>query len=280
MDFIHLIITRVNTRLAWASDKLGDPLRTEAWMDYRLDLFRRTCLPSIMEQSCQNFRWLVLFDEGTLPKHRQQIEEFTRDCPVMEPLFLPETFEDFIPAFTGCNRDGEVLTDYIPQGMEALLTTRIDSDDLFHHDAVKVIQENVEGRGPYFLNPLHGYLLNEKQVLHRVEEPSSPFLTFVEPIEAGELVKTVWCIGHLDAHAIAPIRQIEGGPWWMRVAHERNFDPHAIGDTPQWLRHLKGLGRKFLIRTGLAPETYRPRYLRRSRRKLDDILPFFPLRLR
>ena len=65
MNFEHFIITRFNLPI-YSKTKSGNISSTETkYLDNRFKLFMNYCLPSIKQQTCQNFKWLVLFDINT-----------------------------------------------------------------------------------------------------------------------------------------------------------------------------------------------------------------------
>lgn len=62
---LHLFfLTRFNI-LLWQKDKEGSPVRTKKWLNHRFSLFEKYCLPSIKNQTCQDFEWIVLLDSTT-----------------------------------------------------------------------------------------------------------------------------------------------------------------------------------------------------------------------
>ena len=58
----HFIITRFNLR---GSDPSSVRMIDDGYLAQRLDLFERFCLPTVRNQTVQDFRWLVLFAEDT-----------------------------------------------------------------------------------------------------------------------------------------------------------------------------------------------------------------------
>lgn len=65
----HFILTRFNLRL-WENDKKNAPVRTVEWLKERFILFEAYCLPSILTQTSQNFKWICLFDIDTPVEYR------------------------------------------------------------------------------------------------------------------------------------------------------------------------------------------------------------------
>ena len=83
----HFILTRFNIFL-WNRDKKGNTVRDSDWQEHRFTLFERYCLPSIIHQTCQNFEWIVLFDEKTPIDYKRKISEYQNVCPQLIPVFI------------------------------------------------------------------------------------------------------------------------------------------------------------------------------------------------
>lgn len=52
----HFILTRFNL-LLWNKAKDGQMVRTTKWLEHRFSLFENYCIPSIKNQTCQDFEW-------------------------------------------------------------------------------------------------------------------------------------------------------------------------------------------------------------------------------
>ena len=64
--FIHYLITRVNIRVsAYGPEKMDSPAMDDAWLNDRIELFLRFCIPSVLEQTSKNLTWLIYFDPAT-----------------------------------------------------------------------------------------------------------------------------------------------------------------------------------------------------------------------
>ena len=85
--FQHFILTRFNL-LLWNRSKDGQKVRTTKWLEYRFSLFEKYCLPSIMNQTCKNFEWIVLFDSKTPDSFKERIASYQKECPQLIPVFV------------------------------------------------------------------------------------------------------------------------------------------------------------------------------------------------
>lgn len=76
----HFLLTRFNL-LLWRKDKEGNIVRSKAWLEHRFMLFEQYCLPSIANQTCKEFEWIVLFDSKTPDNFKEMIRELQANCP-------------------------------------------------------------------------------------------------------------------------------------------------------------------------------------------------------
>ena len=193
MRFQHFLLTRFNLGLYPADmnqaycDKSGQaPARDpDKWMDDRLELFDKYCVPSVMNQSNKNFTWLVVFDPKTPSKYRERIERY-RDDGVLVPLYAESRCRDEARVVAGRFR-GKLLRflhfeaalpaarDYITQKLnpdaDYVITTRLDNDDAIHSDFVRRVQDFVPAEKPTRPGPL--IKLIHRWTLDRPPKPAS-----------------------------------------------------------------------------------------------------------
>ena len=95
----HFILTRFNL-LLWNKDKKGNKVRSKSWLEHRFALFEQYCLPSIENQTCQNFEWIVLFDSTTPEPFKKKIEDYKKECPQLIPVYVePQDGQRFAQIF-------------------------------------------------------------------------------------------------------------------------------------------------------------------------------------
>jgi hypothetical protein len=76
MDFKHVVVTRFNLRHEqWLKKITKRGTTMVEWLERRFEIFHRFTLPSMMNQSCKRFDWVVLFDTETPVKFKQVIAE-------------------------------------------------------------------------------------------------------------------------------------------------------------------------------------------------------------
>jgi hypothetical protein len=131
----HIILTPFNSY--WDSDHTLslDP----SWITDRWDLFTRYTVPSLLAQSCQRFHWVVEFHPKSPPFLKSLVQ--AAGWP-----------SHFIPSFGERERISQLLRF---SDSSVILTTRIDSDDAYHRDAVYRIQN--AGLDCDVLNFEHGF---------------------------------------------------------------------------------------------------------------------------
>ena len=108
--FEHFIVTRFNLPLfkAKVEGKVVGNL-DETWLAGRFDLFERYCLPSVKGQTCQNFRWIVLFDAATPQKFKDRFKSYCDGYDRLIPCyidcsFIPDSDEELCPALAARNK--------------------------------------------------------------------------------------------------------------------------------------------------------------------------------
>ena len=220
--FKHLILTRFNVRLPWASRSAPDV----EWLNHRFSIFERFTLPSMQAQTNQNFIWLVFFDSETPPVHRAKAME----CA---------TGGRFTPIFvTGDFTQSTVQAAAAPllKGHEFLITTRFDNDDCLCRTFVEVVQNHFTRQEFEFLNFANGYVL-EGRALYAMQCQSNAFVSLVERIGPSP-VTTVLSCDHTKVAQLGPVRQILNKPGWLILLHGRNLANRRTGQRCS-LTHLR-----------------------------------------
>ena len=119
----HFILTRFNL-LLWNKDKEGNLVRTTKWLEHRFLLFEKYCLPSISNQTCKSFEWIVLFDNSTPDTYKKKISEFQQKCLQLIPIYVsPKEGRYF----------AQIFRDEVAKRIKdkRVITTYLDNDDAF-----------------------------------------------------------------------------------------------------------------------------------------------------
>lgn len=207
-EFKHYITTRFNAGLY--SPEAQIRISADKWMQHRIKLFTTFTLPSMMAQTCQNFTWLVLIDRQTPKTHRQVLESI----PYKNiKIIYPEPPHD-------------VWLQNIELSQYDLITTRIDNDDAFHRDVVKIVQDNWRAQGPKRPKPWvmvfpFGFILDlatkEMSVLEYWFN-NCPTL-----VEDSQNPRTIWQWDHSNIPAEIYKLYIKDKPYWLQVVHSQNL---------------------------------------------------------
>lgn len=213
--FCHFILTRFNLATPGREERhRGKP----GWLDRRIFLFEKYCLPSVEAQTNSNFRWLIYFDIRTPDEYRRYFENYARR------QFIELRYVDGL-TFSKQNVRKDILW-LTPKNCVWIITTRLDNDDAIHRSFVDILQSAWEPRGRHVLNFTYGLILEEGKI-YRVTDRSNAFATLVEPADD---VHTVWARQHTDLKLLAPFKQLDSRPMWLQVIHKDNVSNRKRGN--------------------------------------------------
>lgn len=223
----HFILTRFNL-LLWNKDKEGNRVRNALWLGHRSALFEQYCLPSIRNQTCQSFEWIVLFDSTTPDNYKDRIEQYIRECPQLIPIYVePENGRYFAEIFRE-----EVIKRW---NGNRVLTTYLDNDDALNIHFVEDVQQRSKALpdGAFITYDDGLQLFTDYQYLMQIHYPRNHFMSVVE---SGNplTVKTIYGYGshyYIDKIPGANIEHVKNQPMWCEVIHERNMgnDAYFLG---------------------------------------------------
>jgi hypothetical protein len=248
--FKHFILTRF-----WfatgprGANALGQDV--PRWLEDRLKLFNSYCLPSVVGQSCQDFRWLIYFDTLAPSNFIERMRDLTAPWANIEVLARNEWY---VPGRVSPWKDrppkkSEIINDIVDRvagETDWVLTTRYDSDDGLHRDFVKRLHEAVHGPVQEFLNFPNGILFHHgKSYLYR--HLSNAFISLLEPVGT---IKTVLCAPHMRVNEVGPVRQLSPAPAFLQVVHAANISNKPRGYRVHKILALQGFE---AVRTLFAP---------------------------
>lgn len=233
VKFEHFIITAFNV------DFNLKPRELILGVDYlkkRFELFEKICLPSVVRQSCKNFKWLVFFDSDTPTQFKNRIEEFSKN-------------EIFIPVYTEPQVSSDIwrvtVQQYLSQDTRFVITSNLDNDDAIGQQFIALVQNNFNQQDFEFINFPFGYMLREDGLFLR-EYLSSPFLSLIERTDD---VLTCKCVPHHVLYKLSnqgiSVRQVLAKPSWLQIIHDTNvinsFDINSV------IQPLNKLNKYFVI---------------------------------
>jgi hypothetical protein len=209
-QFKHFLTTRFNLAFEeWSKDKNHNQVRTDDWLQKRIQLFEKYCLPSISKQTNQDFDWIILFDVSSPDFLKSRIKEWQKLCPRIHPLFTrAKTYLIDLKEIISVKNDNR----------EFVITTRIDNDDVFQLDAIAEIQKAFLPKNVVIDFPF-GYFLDVKgRKMTEQDYPNNPFISVIEKMDSME---TVWSRRHADWIEF-PRTQTMLFPMWIQVIHNSN----------------------------------------------------------
>ena len=264
----HFILTRFNL-LLWTKDKAGNKVRSKKWLKHRFALFEKYCLLSIVNQTCKDFEWIVLFDNTTPEQFKERIKNLHAKCPQMTPVFVePAEGRYFAQIFRN-----EVVK-RLPEIQEfrgRVLTTYLDNDDALDRHFVEDIQRrSVTLEEGTFICYDDGYqFFTDYQYMMRVHFPRNHFMSVVEERNLATL-KTIYGYGshyYIDKIEGVKIERIKDQPMWCEVVHEKNMGNDAYLLNAKMVKAADGFSFMFQdsgLRYGLGIYFFRflPRYVK------------------
>ena len=219
----HFILTRFNL-LLWNKDKEGGKVRTIKWLEHRFALFEKYCFPSIKNQSCQNFEWIVLFDSLTPEEYKDRIVRYQKECPQFIPIYVePENGRYFVEIFKK-----EMVKRVCSK---RVISTYLDNDDALNIGFIEDLQQRVTTiSDDTFIYYDNGYqLYTDHKYMMQIHYPRNHFVSYVEKGNPST-VKGVFRHGtHYFIYTIegAKIEHIQGQRMWCEVVHEKNVENDA-----------------------------------------------------
>jgi hypothetical protein len=244
-----LIVHDVITRFATAPQ---GKVPSAEWVEGRFKLFEDYCLPSIQQQTCPDFRWVLLVHsewsslEDRLRKYDPRI------------LVVLEEDEERVP-LPDCWR---VLS--VKPTHAILLSTRLDSDDMLAKTFCERVRQAASDPHysptlPYLLNPSFGYQLDLRHasvLAYQNKRPKehTPFLTLAQELEAGANTLNVYRYGHDLMHQHYREYQIDSERLWLQLVHGQNVCNNHIDGTAKRVS-LSGVRELFLLPENLIERT-------------------------
>ncbi len=260
----HFILTRFNIRL-WNKDKEGRKVRTLKWLEHRFSLFERYCLPSIQNQTCKNFEWIVLFDSTTPETFKKRMVDYQKVCPQLEIIYVePERGRYF----------AEIFREEVVKRLNAkrVVSTYLDNDDALNIHFVEDLQKRLESLSDAtFVTYTDGYqFYTDYEYTMQIHYPRNQFVSVVEEGNHAT-IKTIYGYGshyYIDKIPGAYIEKVYNLPMWCVVIHNRNMDNDAYFMRAKMVGNDNVLKQNFSLDVtlkhgmGIYVFTYLPRYFK------------------
>lgn len=231
-EYEHFVLTSFNIKIY---NNSGYRLE-ESWLKHRFKLFLQFSYPSLKGQTCQDFKWIVLFDINTPEPFKSRIAKYTK-------------WKNFIPVFQDkYDLPRKTILDNMSGNPRYLITSRVDNDDALSKHYIQMVQDYFEKQDLTFINFTNGYVFGNNE-LYLDEQPSNSFATLIEKFDN---FKTVWfpeC--HTKLANYGPVREISTRAAWLQVVHDKNISNKIRGEL-QPPGKMISLKRDFTINKNMA----------------------------
>lgn len=236
-DTYHYIITKfnipklgINFGSKREEDKNGNAI-DEIWLEDRFQLFDKYCFPSLLYQTCHNYKWLLGFDINIPSSYKSRIENYKIKLPNIYPIFVTD-FDDFRKK-TYQFIHNEIKLNNLIKSSSILITSRLDNDDALCNNYIEEIQKQA------FLNigkiidfPL-GYRYSvEKGICSKYRMEGTHFLSKVDRINEFKDLE-INSLKHTEVKYLNNfIKLKQKQPMHIEFIHKRNFINRFKMDIP------------------------------------------------
>ena len=133
MKICHLLLTRFNIQYE-PNESVGI---APEWLEERLRLFEKYCLPSVVKQTCKDFTWLLFCDSRTPEIYKTKIQHYQSIVPQLRIYWLPYHDNDYREVFVAIGQE-------YASGYDCLISSRIDNDDSIEPEYIARVREAAE----------------------------------------------------------------------------------------------------------------------------------------
>lgn len=221
----HVILTRFNLPSKGREQTVRS---TAGWLETRLEMFDRTCLPSVLAQTVQDFKWLIFFDPDSPSWLKDRVA-----TDVDRGLYTA--------SYRACPTRDDVLADIgslLGRRADYLLTTNLDNDDGLARDFVERLQKQPLTPDATVLYFSDGLVLASGRVYRRLDRRNA----FPSLRERWHLPVTVWVDWHNRLQHHARVVEVRGDPAWLQVVHGSNVSNRVRGHLDDASRYRKLFG--------------------------------------
>lgn len=193
-------IKRMYDRVFWRA-------QTKEWIDYRIDVFMKYTASSLIGQTDQSFICLMRYHE---PSKELVFESLARHPKLPDNILFTSQAEEII--------EGEMAhTEYLYHG-------RIDSDNMYHPDFIKKINQLSFKQGVECLLCQEGYIYDETtNRLGHIHHPSPSLYVYIYNKAAyQQKFKNRLFENHFKAVKLP--HEIISGDNYMVIVHKENVD--------------------------------------------------------
>jgi hypothetical protein len=250
-NLLHVVATRMFCKLR--------PWHDEAYISRRLDIFEAFTLPSLKNQTNQDFHWILLVNPNLSEPCRQRLQRLVGGSPNIHIVYVDIRKE--LHNQQEYQRGFDEFLANLPGKYDYLLSSRIDSDDCWNVHYVETLQQEVNDLLSKVTGPVgfsgamltfpsgvicYPYEIRGKYGL--VNCRKSYWSTSVDIITSFERRTPLYRFPHSKARKFAKrlgLRSIKIAtqePMWLYLQHDLNF---ALTDTYRWFRWFRIIEKMF-----------------------------------
>jgi hypothetical protein len=209
-------VTRFNIGAAWAKSPRKPTHLDPSWLDERIALFERYCVPKMAAQTDDRFTWLILISVET-------------DAAIVKRLSRAPNAE-LVPIAPAAAL-GPVIAARVAQMGNSIITARLDSDDQLSTRYTRDLREiDWNGRRRFAAYFTKGLYLDAASGAYRaVRTPLNQFPAVFERRKARDFL-TVHAHRHNELYRLMDAIQIwTKRPMWCTVVHGGNVSNRMHG---------------------------------------------------
>lgn len=188
---------------------------SSGWLEERVALFERFCIPSLKAQSDQQFVWIIYFDPQSPAWLMNKIQQW-QALPQLKPVFRDEVMLDDM------RLDFEQALGYRPR---RLLTSNLDNDDAIGRHFLSRLKALAPEQGRTALFLKNGLVVRGDRLFLNTD----PDNAFCSVIEDWEGFVTCWVKAHNQLKHKMPVIDAGGQPGWLQVIHNSNVSNRTRG---------------------------------------------------
>lgn len=211
-DIDHVLLTRFNL----PTEGYETLIRAkQGWLQERIDLFERYCLPSVRSQTVRPSKWIIYFDPESPAWLIDRISTINHD-KVFSPIFRTAvTRADLLHDLEIC----------LGRRNRFLLTTNLDNDDALASNFVEQLRTVVPCDGSLAIYLVNGLIRSTKGV-YAHSDVNNAFCSVLTPWTDPT---TCWADWHNLLGRTMPVVRLSGAPAWMQMVHGKNVSNRVHG---------------------------------------------------
>lgn len=245
----HFLLTRFNIPFnPFNIDKIQF-LFDDIYLENRFNLFEKYCFSSVVNQTKQDFIWLVFFDIRTPDKFKIRNIELKKKHNNYCPIYIDfdyiikdrETSNEYIEEVKRLNLiyNGNInynekdnffklyvvkfISDTIKKfsnGDEYIITTRLDNDDALHKRMVEFIQ-NIEINDDKLICLDNGLqFIENTSICQSYYYPNNHFTSYIEKNRGNLFTILFW--EHYFISKVKKVSHYNTEPLWLEILHSSN----------------------------------------------------------